>query len=271
LPAQPPPSYDGLFWLIVLACVIYGLAGSKPSLAAAFRFELVGTILIIVLTLSPGRWFGVGAEPIFGVPVDWIFQAAGIVIVDWACGGPHVNPAVSFAFFLLGKVEASEMAINLIAQTLGATIGVLCCQVFAKAAGWQLLAGPEIAGPLSGDALATAATTEFAASALLMVVVYALNFEPSTRVQGHWAYYIVKQTLTAAAIRGLIVCFPATGPAFNPAIATGWQVWKAGGKLPAFAAFWQVYWLAAFAGAFAATAAYAAYSPQARFLGRAFR
>ena len=82
---------------------------------------------------------------------------------------------------------------------------------------------------------------------------------------------MVKMLLVAAAIRAILVAFPATGPALNPALATGWQLYKAGGELPSFASFWQVYWLAACAGAFAASAAYAAYSPQVRLRGLAFR
>ena len=117
----PPPSYDGLYWLLVLACVIYGQTGSKSSLATAFNKEFFGTVLIVVLTMSPGRWFGMDAEPVLGVPADWIFLGAGIVMTDWVGGGPHVNPGISFAFWLLGKIEAAEMAINMIAQTAGAT------------------------------------------------------------------------------------------------------------------------------------------------------
>ena len=270
-PLAPTPSYDGLAWLLVIACIIYGLAGSKSSLAAAFNKECFGTAIIVLLTFSPGRWFGVNAEPVFGVPAAWVFQAAGIVMTDWTCGGPHVNPGISFAFWLLGKIQADEMFINMIAQTVGATVGIVGCQAFAAAAGWQPLAGPEISASIAGDALTTACSQEFAAMAVLCIVVYALNFEPSARIQGHHFYYIVKQTLTAVAIRAIIICLPAAGPAINPALATGWQIFKAGGELPTFAAFWQVYWLAAFAGALAATAAYAVYSPSATFMGRSLR
>ena len=118
-PAPTPPSYDGLFWLVVLACFLYGLAGSKPSLVASFRKELVGTFLIVVLTFTPGRWFGVGGEPVLGVPSDWIFHGAGIILTDILCGGPHVNPAMSFAFWLLGDIGFSAMTLNMVAQTLG--------------------------------------------------------------------------------------------------------------------------------------------------------
>ena len=267
----PPPSYDGLAWLLVLSCVVYGLTGSKSSLAAAYNKEFFGTILIVVLTFSPGRWFGVDAEPVLGVPADWIFMAAGIVMTDWAGGGPHVNPGVSLAFWLLGKIEAAEMAINMIAQTAGATAAVVVCQVFAKAAGWQLLAGPEIDTSIAGEALTTACAAEFASMGLLCLAVFALNFEPSERIKEHKYYYIIKQTLTAVVVRLLIIYFPASGPAFNPALATGWQVYKAGGELPTFAAFWQVYWLSAFAGALTTTVAYAVYSPGAKLLGRALR
>lgn len=72
-------------------------------------------------------------------------------------------------------------------------------------------------------------------------------------------HYIIKQTLTAAAIRTLIELFPTAGPAMNPMLATCWAVF---GKFefPADNEHYFVYWLAPFAAAILASVTYGMYN-----------
>jgi len=57
-------------------------------------------------------------------------------------------------------------------------------------------------------------------------------------------HYIIKQTLTAVAIRALIEFFPTAGPAMNPMLATAWYVFGVGtkGHYPEDTVHYFVYW-----------------------------
>lgn len=68
--------------------------------------------------------------------------------------------------------------------------------------------------------------SEFFATALLMWAIFILNWEL------HFGkyHYIIKQSLTAVAIRALIELFPTAGPSMNPMLATSWAVFGVGEK-----------------------------------------
>jgi glycerol uptake facilitator-like aquaporin len=59
-------------------------------------------------------------------------------------------------------------------------------------------------------------------------------------------HYIIKQTLTAIAIRVLIEAFPTAGPAMNPMLATAWDVFGVGktSEFPEENIHYFVYWVA---------------------------
>ena len=201
------------------------------------------------------------------VPADWVFHFAGVVLTDWACGGPHVNPGVSISFFCLGEIGAAQCAVMMIAQVVGASVAYLACQAIAVSFGWRPLVGPDFAP----DAVGAACTAEFLAMLALCLVVYVANFVPPARVKAHRLFYFVKQGSTAIAIRGIILALPASGPAINPALALGWRVCAIGAMPPLADPFWRVYFVAPAVGGLVAAAAYALYAPGARLFGGALR
>lgn len=56
----------------------------------AFRGEFIGTLLMIGLTFSPGKWIGQDS-----LAVAWVAHACGVIAADKIGGGQHVNPAVT--------------------------------------------------------------------------------------------------------------------------------------------------------------------------------
>lgn len=80
-------------------------------------------------------------------------------------------------------------------------------------------------------------------------------------------HYIIKQTLTAVAIRALIEFFPTAGPAMNPMLATCWDVFGVGGKFefPTDNDHYFVYWVAPCASAVLASISYGIYNGDAIF------
>jgi len=83
-------------------------------------------------------------------------------------------------------------------------------------------------------------------------------------------HYWVKMPLTAAVVRLNIVLFPATGPAMNPALATGWAVWasgrfQGGHILPVETGHYVSYWISSVVGALFAAFLYSVYDARPLF------
>ena len=140
---------------------------------------------------------------------------------------------------------------------------------------------PQLSGPtLPYMTRATAMSTlevcfmdEFAASFVLLCVVFAVNWEFRFLKDPDSNYY-VKQSLTALAIRLLIVSFGSAGPAINPMLATTWHIYDNGGGQSATlnAAHLAVYWAGPVLGALAASVLYVLYSGGGeRFFGHSLQ
>ena len=100
---------------IVLCCATLPL-GDGWSLVRVWCKEFVGSAIMIALTFTPGKWWGAPGtilspelHPILAgidgvVPVAWLLHWLGVCVADYSCGGPNVNPGVSYSLFALGYV-----------------------------------------------------------------------------------------------------------------------------------------------------------------------
>jgi glycerol uptake facilitator-like aquaporin len=197
-----------------------------------FQQEFIGTLLMICMTFSPGKWVGAASRS-----VAWTCHAVGVVGADFLAGGPHVNPAVTFSMWCLGKCGYTESYVRVAGQMAGGLVAFPIFHALSEALKWETFGGPE----LQGDEV-EAAMSEFAATFLLLIAIYLLNWEFHFGTNHYW----IKQILTAVVIRGLIEAFPTAGPAMNPMLATCWYVFGVGNKYeyPSDTAHYFVYWIA---------------------------
>src|SRR5687768_8595961 len=121
--------------------------------------EFLGTLVLVL--------FGCGAAVLAGYNVGQlgIALAFGFAIVAIAYGiggisGGHVNPAVSFAVFLAGRMSAKEMVLYWIAQILGALAGAALLALIAGGTASGLGSNGWGPGVFGGYGLAAAATFE---------------------------------------------------------------------------------------------------------------
>lgn len=118
--------------------------------------------------------------------------------------------------------------------------------------------GPEYNMDTDHYSNAVAFLSEFESTLLLVLAVYALNLE------FHFGsyHYLIKQSLTAIAIRALIEFFPTAGPAMNPMLATAWAAFGVGEtfEFPSHPAHYFIYWIAPFLAALLASIAYVIYA-----------
>jgi aquaporin Z len=139
---------------------------------------------------------------------------AALVLTPWGKqSGGHLNPAITFAFYRLGKVQFWDAIFYGVAQFAGATVGVVLATLLLLGAP----AHPTIryAATLPGSyGLGTAFLTEVAIScALMLTVLYATNHESLSRYTPYFvgALYVIFITLET----------PLSGMSMNPARTFG--------------------------------------------------
>lgn len=215
--------------------------------------EFFGTLLMIFLTFSPGKWIGTDS-----LPVAWAAHAVGVIASDYFAGGPHVNPAVSLAMFSLGKCSYTEMYVRMSGAMAGGLVAFPLFLYFSDSLGWTALGGPEYSPNDETDDFGEAFANEFFSFLFLIAMIYVLNFELHFGSYHYW----IKQTMTALGIRYLIEVFGLTGPAMNPMLGTAWAVFATPttSSFPEGSEHYFVYWVAPFLAAIVGSFGYAVYS-----------
>jgi glycerol uptake facilitator-like aquaporin len=218
-----------------------------------FRHEFVGSMLMIAFTFQAGKWIGKES-----IRMAWTSHACGVIAADYIGGGPHVNPAVTVSMCTLGKCTYTQAYVRIAGQLAGGLVSFPLYHAISNAMEWTPFGGPEFNQDSHDHATAEAFLSEFSATFCLMFVIYVLNWE----INFGTYHYIIKQTLTAIAIRALIEIFPTAGPAMNPMLATTWHVFGVGTQyeFPADFDHYFVYWIAPCVAAILASIAYVVYA-----------
>lgn len=183
--------------------------------------EFVGTLALVL--------FGCGAAVLGGDHVGQlgIALAFGFAIVAMAYGigpvsGCHVNPAVSLAVFVAGRMSLVEMLQYWVAQFAGAVVGAGILMLIAGGTthglgqnGW----GP---GYLGAYPLVAAATFEVVMTALFTIVILGST---GPKASAAFAGLAIGITLAVIHIVGIQVTGVSVNPArsFGPAILVGGQ------------------------------------------------
>jgi len=219
----------GLILSVLAGCV------EHKKYWSAYVKEFIGTLLMVCFTFSSGKWFGQS-----DIMIAWAGHAVGVVLADYIGDGQHVNPAVTVSMWALNKCTYTEAFVRIAGQMGGGLVAFPLFHFASEKLNLTPFGGPESTPDNEVDAF----ISEFTASFLLMWVIYILNWEFNF---GKF-HYIIKQTLTAVAIRALIEFFPTAGPAMNPMLATAWYVFGVGtnGEYPEDSSHYFVYWFGPF-------------------------
>ncbi|MES1198640.1 MAG: aquaporin [Pseudomonadota bacterium] len=177
-----------------------------------YAAEFIGTMILVL--------FGCGAAVIGQTSLgqDGVSLAFGLALIAGiytlgGISGAHFNPAVSFAFFLTGRMGGKTMVFYWIAQGLGAIFGA---SVLALMVGLGNGLGENGWGPnfLAGYGFFSAAIFECVMTAIFVLVILALT-QPAA--PAGFAGLIIGLTLTGIHLVG----FPITGVSVNPARSLG--------------------------------------------------
>ena len=188
-----------------------------------FVAEFIGTLTLVL--------FGCGAAVLGGEHVGQlgIALAFGFAIVAMAYGigaisGCHVNPAVSLAAFVAGRMNARDLVLYWIAQFLGALVGAGILAAIAGTAGGlgQNGWGPGYNGEFSMQA---ALIFEVVMTALFVIVILGST---SSAAPAGFAGLAIGMTLAVIHIVGIQVTGVSVNPArsFGPALLAGGDALK---------------------------------------------
>jgi aquaporin Z len=219
-------------------------SNSQPILWVLFLSEMIGTALLVLIGLSLVIFtFGAGAPMARLVPSEglrrlitgFLFGATGASIALSPVGkvsGAHINPAVTLAFRLMGKLDLQTTLGYIGAQLIGAVVGSLPLLLWG-AMGKSVAFGATLPG--FGYAFSTGllgeVITTFTMVALLCVFLGFRNLRPFTPAIFPPLYAIM--VWAEATISGT-----STNPArsLGPAIVSG--QWEG----------WWIYWIGPMAG-----------------------
>ncbi|BFP40316.1 hypothetical protein FGF1_11610 [Flavobacteriaceae bacterium GF1] len=177
-----------------------------PSLVAEFigTFLLVffGTGAIIVDGLYDGMVTHLGVAIVFGLVVLVVIYAIGEI------SGAHLNPAVTWAFFVAKRIEAPKAVWYTLAQILAA----IAASAILRAMFPETITMGET---LPSNGLLPATLMEFILTFTLMFVI--INVATGSKEQGLMAGLSIGFTVLICALMG----GPVSGASMNPARSIG--------------------------------------------------
>jgi aquaporin TIP len=213
-------------------------------IAPAAVAEALGSFAVVLIGAGSVVVAGSAGSGLVGVALatGFTFGAALAATLPLSAGG--VNPVLTAAFWVAGRLSTRRAAAYVAAQLAGAVVAGLVLRLAIPQATWRPagLGAPLLAlGVGAGRGVLTEAVLSF----LLTAVAFAMIVDDRSRAPSRAG--LVLGLLLAA---GTMLAWPLTGAALNPARALGPEV--AGGVW----SDWWVYWIGPVAGGIVAAVAY---------------
>lgn len=172
-----------------------------------FFFVFVGCGAV-VLDSARGGFIGLG-----GIAFAHALAYAVAVTATMTISGGHLNPAVTFATWVAGKIDLRRTGLYVVAQLAAAVLAAVAVKwLFPAGGGTATSYGVPRLAPDIG--LSTAIFAEAIVTAFLVSAVFGTSVSPHAPKVGGFAIGLVL-------LPGILVIGPLTGAAFNPARAFG--------------------------------------------------
>jgi aquaporin Z len=181
--------------------------------------EFVGTLTLVLIGCGAAALGGFTIDGQLGIALAFGFAIVAMAYAVGPVSGCHVNPAVSLAVFVAGRMGWRDMLAYWVAQFAGAVAGAAILMAIAGVAhglganGWG-------AGYLGGYSIEAAATFEVVMTALFTLVILGATGAKSAP---EFAGLAIGITLAAIHIVGIQVTGVSVNPArsFGPAVLLG--------------------------------------------------
>ena len=201
-----------------------------------YAAELIGTAALVLIgcgsAVIAGHYIGnVGIAFAFGLTVLVMVYAVGNI------SGCHINPAITVAMLVAGKIKGKDAILYIVSQCIGAIIGAGILLAIAKGLPGYSLAENGLgqngfgAHSPAGYSLAACFVAELVLTALFLFVIFGSTSEKAPK---GFAGISIGFTLVLIHIVGI----PITGTSVNPARSLGPAVFVGGEALPQLWLFW---------------------------------
>jgi aquaporin Z len=214
----------------------------KKSIFPLFLSEFIGTALLLTIGLSIVIFFWGKGSPITRLIPNqslrravngFLFGCTGCAITLSKVGkisGAHINPAVSIAFWIRGKMKTKALLGYIVSQMLGAVVGCLPLLLWGTQGG-----SIDYGNTVPAYGLGAAFIGEMITTAALIIIIFVFVGSKNLR---HYTPY------TMPFLYSVMVCIeaPFSGCSTNPARSFGPAVIS-----NVYTAYW-LYWLAPVAG-----------------------
>ncbi|MEE0866272.1 MAG: MIP family channel protein [Clostridia bacterium] len=174
--------------------------------------EFIGTAVLVLFGCGSAAIAG-GALGTLGIALAFGLSIVAMAYVIGDVSGCHINPAVTLAMFLSKKISFKECAFYMIAQVLGAILGIGLLYVIMKSAGMEIVSlGQNGFGETSavGINMIGAILVEVI---LTFVFIFTILGVTSNEKMSSVAGIVIGLTLAFVHIMGI----PLTGTSVNPA------------------------------------------------------
>jgi aquaporin Z len=197
--------------------------------------ELIGTFSLVLFGCGAAVVSGISSTGPSGIGLLGISLAFGlaVVVMAYAIGGItgcHINPAITIAMLVAGKIKVGEAVNYIIGQFIGATAGAGVLYLILKGAPgfqmgeWALGSNGWGEGYLGGYNMTSAFITEAVLTFLFLFVIFA-----TTSKWGNSNMAGLAIGLTLVLIH--LVAIPITGTSVNPARSFGPAIFAQGKAL----------------------------------------
>jgi aquaporin Z len=197
--------------------------------------ELIGTFALVLFGCGAAVVSGISTTGPSGIGLLGISFAFGLAVVAMAYAiggitGCHINPAITVAMLVAGKIKTADAVNYIIGQMLGATLGAAVLYVILKGAPgfemgeWALGSNGWGEGYLGAYNMTSAFVTEAVLTFLFLFVIFA-----TTSKWGNGTMAGLAIGLTLVLIH--LVAIPITGTSVNPARSFGPAIFAQGKAL----------------------------------------
>ncbi len=186
----------------------------RPSLVGAALAELLGTFVLLFFGVGTVLALGGAGDPAQKLAIGLAFGLA-ILAMAYALGhvsGAHLNPAVTIGQALSGRFPLVAAAAYVVAQLVGALLGVLAAHALLGDANDVAIS---VTAPGPGISAGQALFAEVLLGFILMLVVKGTAVDD--RAEGPAAGMAIGLTVAA----GHLAMIPVSGSSFNPARSFG--------------------------------------------------
>lgn len=214
--------------------------------------EFIGTLVLVLISTGVAAFTGNFVTMFITVPLAFGFSIVAMAYVIGDISGCHLNPAISLAMLINGKIKIVDFIFYVIAQILGALAGSALLYVLLQNVDTASMTYPVITS-LGVNAYGETSMTQITLFGALLVeclltfiFAYAVLGVTSKKENSSVAPLVIGATLTFVHLIGI----PLTGTSVNPArsLAPALMTWFTGAGLEPLKQVW-VFIVAPLAGA----------------------